>query len=337
MSPSLPRRAPLAALSLSLSLSLGLSALALTATPTAAQTWPAQQIRIVIPFPPGQASDVYMRLLAERLTPRLGHPVIVDNRPGAGGAIGMQYVVTQKPDGYTILMGGSGSMAINPTLNPSTIKYDPLKDFEPIGVPVAVAQAFIVAPGSPIKTIGDLIAAAKAKPGTVSYASSGPGTTQHLFVEQFAAGAGVRLLHVPYKGSAPALTDLMGGQVVFMSDTTTAVLPHVQSGKARAIGVTSTARSPLMPEVPTIAEAGVRGYEAVGWVSVLAPAGTPAAIADRLHNEINAIMAEHDTKKKVIDMGFIELNIPRNKVRDFFASELAKWKKVIVDAQVPIS
>jgi len=321
-------RAALAALTLGLTLSAPLAQ---------AQTYPSQAIRIVVPFPPGQAADLYMRLLAERLTPRLGQTVLVDNRAGAGGAIGMQYVTTQKPDGYTLLMGGSGSMSIAPTLSPSVIKYDPVKDYEPIAAPVAVAQVFVVSPNSPIKSVQDLIASAKQKSGAVTYASSGAGTTQHLFVEQFASQAGVKLLHVPYKGSAPALTDLMGGQVVMMSDTITALLPQIQAGKIRPIGVTSAQRSPFMPDVPTIAEQGLRGFEAVGWISVLAPAGTPAAIADRLHNEIATIMADPETRKKVLDMGLIEMNIPRNKVRDFVTGELAKWKKVIIDAQVPIN
>lgn len=312
-------------------------ALSFSASIAVAQAFPSQTIRLVVPFPPGQASDTFMRMIGERIAPRLGQAVVVDNRPGAGGSIGMQYVVTQKPDGHTLLMGGSGSMSISPTLNPSVIKYDPLKDYEPIAAPVAVAQAFVVPANSPFRNVQDLIAAAKQKPGAISYGSSGPGTTQHLFVEQFASMAGVKLLHVPYKGSAPALTDLMGGQVNMISDTITALLPHIQAGKVRAIGVTSPQRSPFLATVPTIAEQGVKGYEAVGWITILAPAGTPAAIADRLHAEISAVMADPDMKKRIIEMGFVDMNMPRAKVRDFVAAELVKWKKVIQDANVPIN
>lgn len=311
--------------------------LSFSATVAVAQAFPSQTIRLVVPFPPGQASDTFMRMIGERIAPRLGQSVVVDNKPGAGGSIGMQYVVTQKPDGYTLLMGGSGSMSISPTLNPSIIKYDPLKDFEPIAAPVSVAQVFVVAANSPIQNVQDLIAAAKQKPGAISFGSSGAGTTQHLFVEQFASMAGVKMLHVPYKGSAPAFTDLVGGQINMISDTITALLPQIQAGKVRAIGVTSSKRSPFLANVPTIAEAGVPGYEAVGWITILAPAGTPAAIADRLHSEINLAMANPDMKKKVIEMGFVEMNLPRAKVRDFVAAELVKWKKVIQDANVPIN
>jgi len=198
----------------------------------------------------------------------------------------------------------------------------------------SVAQLFAVNPSSDIKSVADLIKLAKAKPGEVTYGSSGNGTTQHLFVEQFAAMAGVKLLHVPYKGSGPALTDLMGGRVTFVSDTVTSLLPQIKAGKLRAIGVTSAQRSPFLPDVPTIAEQGVPGYSAVGWITVLAPAKTPPAIADRLDKEIRKVMADPEMRRKIADQGFVEMTASRGALREFIAAELAKWKKVIDQAGV---
>ena len=301
-----------------------------------AQPFPSHPLKLVVPFPPGQGADTLMRLLGERLNTSLGQPVVIDNRPGAGGTIGTDYVTTQPPDGYTLLMGASGPMAISPSLQPAVVKYKPLKDFEPVTGVASVAQVFAVNPAFDIKSVQDLIKAAKQKPGEVTFGSSGNGTTQHLFVEQFAALAGVKLLHVPYKGSGPALTDLIGGRLVFVSDTIPAMLPQIKAGKLRAIGVTSAKRSPFLPDVPTIAEQGVKGYSAEGWITVLAPAGTPANIADRLDAEIRKALADPEIRKKVAEQGFVEMTVSRAALREFMAAELAKWKKVIDDAGVKV-
>lgn len=291
-------------------------------------------IKLVVPFPPGQGADTIMRLLAESLSPRLKQPIIIDNRPGAGGAIGTDYVTKQAPDGLTLLMGSSGALAISPTLQPAAARYNPIKDFEPITGVAAVAQVFVVRANSPIKDLKGLIQAAKEAPGSLSYGSSGNGTTQHLFVESFAHAAGVKLLHVPYKGAAPAFNDLMGGQLALVSDTIPALLPHIKAGSVRALGVTSAERSPMMPDVPTIAESGVRGFSAVGWITVVAPPGLPAALADKLDREIRASLAEPALAQKIRDMGFVEMKQSREALRGFIGSELAKWKTVIDSAGI---
>lgn len=301
-----------------------------------AQAYPTHAIRLVVPFPPGQGADTLMRLVGEKVSANLGQPVVIDNRPGAGGVIGTDFVASQQPDGYALLMGASGPMAISPTLQPHVVKYNPLTDFEPITGVASVAQIFAVNSASDIKSVGDLILLAKRKPGEVTYGSSGNGTTQHLFVEQFAAMAGVRLVHVPYKGSGPALTDLIGGRLTFVSDTVPSLLPQIRAGKLRAIGVTSAQRSPFLPEVPTIAEQGVSGYAAEGWITVLAPARTPASIADRLDTEIRKAMADPDLRRKAAEQGFVEMTVSRAALRDFIAAELAKWKKVIEQAGVKV-
>lgn len=296
----------------------------------------SRPVRIVVPFPPGQGADLIIRLVGERLSPRLGQPVVVENRPGAGGTIGTEQVARSAADGTTLVMGASGPMSISPTLQPAVVKYDPLKDFEPISGIASVAQLFVVPAASPYRTLGDLAAAAKAQPGRIAYGSSGNGTTQHLFVEYFAAAAGLKLLHVPYKGSAPAFTDLMGGQIAMMPDTVAAMLPNVKAGKVRALAVTSAARSPFLPDVPTVAEQGFPGWQAEGWITVLAPAGTPADVADRLDREIRAVLADGEFRQRLGDMGFVVMDRSRGALRTFIGEEIAKWRKVIEGAGIKV-
>ena len=293
-----------------------------------AQEFPSRPLKIIVPFPPGQGADLIMRVLAERLTQTLKQPVIVDNRPGAGGAIGMQAAMNSEPDGYTLVMGGSGPTSVSPVLDPRT-PYDPLKDFAPVTGVASVPQMFMVAPNSEFKTLGDLIKAARANPNGIFYGSSGVGTTQHLFVEHFAAMAGIKLNHTPYKGSGPALTDLIGGHIPFISDTLSVAVAQSKAGKVRVLGVTSAQRSPFAPEVPTIAEQGVPGYEAVGWISVLAPAKTPAPVLDRLAGDIRAILAEPAVAKRMEELALTPMVLPREEMRGFIASEMEKWRKVI--------
>jgi len=311
-------------------LTLALSATAIAQTPS------GKTLRIIVPFPPGQGADTIMRMVAEKLGPRMGQSVIVENRPGAGGTLGMEYATTQPNDGSTLLMAASGPMAISPTLQPKAVRYNPLKDYEPITGVASVAQVFVVPVNSPYKTLAEFITAAKAKPEAVTYGSSGNGTTQHLFVEAFADRVGIKMLHVPYKGGAPALIDLLGGQIAMMSDTIPAMLPQIKGGKVRPLGVTSGKRSPYLPDVPTIAEQGVRGFEAEGWITIVAPAGAPASVTDRLDREIRAVLAEPDLSQKIKDMGFVEMTQSREPLRAFFGSELAKWKKVIDTAGIKV-
>jgi tripartite-type tricarboxylate transporter receptor subunit TctC len=301
-----------------------------------AQSSTGKTVKIVVPFPPGQGADLIIRMLADQLPTRLNQSVIVENRPGAGGLLGMSAVAKAPADGLTLVMGGSGPVSIAPTLQASVAKYDPVKDFEPVSGVATVAQLFVVPVESPLRSVRDVIAAARAQPGKVAYGSSGNGTTQHLFVEYFASMAGIKLLHVPYKGSAPALTDLLGGQIQFMSDTVAAMVPHVKSGKLRALGVTSPARSPFLPDVPTVAEQGLGGYEAVGWVTVLAPAGAPAEVLDRQAQAIQAILTEPAIREKLAGMGFVPMSQTRESLRVFIGTELAKWRKVIETAQIKV-
>ncbi|HSV81810.1 MAG TPA: tripartite tricarboxylate transporter substrate binding protein [Ramlibacter sp.] len=292
-------------------------------------------IKIVVPFPPGQGADVIIRIIADPLSRRLGQPVIVENRPGAGGALGTTYALQQPADGLTLFQGSSGTLSISPTLQPQAAKYNPLKDAEPITGVASVAQAFMVPANSPIKDLRDLIARAKQSPGKLTYGSSGNGTTQHLFMESFAHAAGIKLLHVPYKGNAPAFNDLMGGQINLMSDTIPAVLPHVKGGTVRALAVTSSKRFPGLPDVPAVSEV-FKGWHAEGWISVMAPAGLPAATADRIDKEIRAVMREPEVAKKIRDMGFVEMDESRGELRGFIQSELAKWKAVIDVAGIKV-
>lgn len=292
-------------------------------------------IKIIVPFPPGQGADVIMRLLSEPLSRRLKQPVIVDNRPGAGGTLGTDYALHQPADGLTLLMGSSGTLSISPTLQPQAARYNPLKDAEPITGVASIAQVLVVPANSPIKDLRGLIAAAKASPGKLAYGSSGTGTTQHLFMESLSHTAGIKLLHVPYKGAAPAFNDLMGGQIQVISDTIPALLSHVKAGTVRPLGVTSLKRFPGLPDVPAVAEI-VKDWHAEGWISVVAPAGLPPAVADRLAREIRASMEEPAVAQKIREMAFVEMEETRGDLRKFIASELAKWKAVIDAAGIKV-
>jgi len=299
-----------------------------------AQTYPSRAVKIVIPYPPGQGIDILLRIIGDKVAVGLGQPFVVENKAGASGTIGTYFVTQQAPDGYTLLGGSSGAMSISPVLTPEIVQYDTLKDFEPISGISTVAQVFVVPANSPYKTLQDLIKAAKQKPGQLNFASSGKGSTQHLFVEHFAGMTGIKLQHIPYKGAAPALTALLGGQVDFMSETTSAIIGQIQAGTVRPLAVTSPARSEFLPDVPTVAESGVSGYEAVGWITMLAPAGTPSAIADKLYAEIQKVMADPEIRKKMIEMGQMPMTTPRNKMKNFYSTEIEKWRKVIADAKL---
>jgi len=299
-----------------------------------AQAWPSRPVHIVVPFPPGQGADTMMRLLAEKLPATLGQPVIVENKPGAGGSIGMEHVAKSAPDGYTVVMAGSGPTSISPTLQ--KLPYDTTKSFDPVTAVASVAQVFMVNPSFEAKNLREMIAYARAKPGVLNYGSSGQGTTQHLFVEHFASMAGIKLTHIPYKGAGPAMQDLLGGQIPFISDTVTAAIPQVKSGKVRAIAITSARRSKLLPDVPTLDEQGLKGYEAIGWIGILAPAGSPAAALDRLSAETQKVIDQPDMEKRMADLGLVPMEQTREKFRDFIRSEIQKWVKVIAAAGVKV-
>lgn len=302
--------------------------LALAAAVASAQTYPSKPIRIVVPFPPGGATDILARDVAQKLTEAWGQQVIVDNRPGAGGNIGSELVAKAAPDGYTLEMGTVGTHAINASLY-AKMPYDHVKDFVPVILVAAVPNVLEVNPAVPVDSVAELIAYAKANPGKLNFASSGNGTSIHLSGEQFKVMAGVKMTHVPYKGSAPALQDLLGGQVQLMFDNLPPSLPHIRAGKLRALAVTSATRAPALPDVPTVAEAGLPGFEASSWFGLLAPAGTPPAIVAKINAEVAKWIASPEAKEKLAKQG---ANAAGGTPEDFarhIAAETEKWAKVV--------
>lgn len=266
-----------------------LSALTLAAPVTLAQAWPTKPVRLVIPFPPGGASDYVGRAIAQALGDRLGQPVVVENRGGAGATIGTEAVAKASADGYTLLLGINAGIVIAPHIYPK-LGYDPLKDLAPIAAFAISPMLMVVPANSPVKTVQDFVALAAAKPAQILYASSGNGALPHLTTEQFAKEAKLQLVHVPYKGSGPALPDLISGRTQMMIDIIVSALPHVQSGKLRALAVTSASRYPSLPDVPTLQESGFPAFDTGQWYGLLAPAGTPPAIIQRVQNELATIM-----------------------------------------------
>ncbi len=295
---------------------------------TFAQAYPNHAIRLVVPFPAGGTTDILARDVAKQLTETLGQAVVVDNRPGAGGNIGADLVAKAAPDGYTLLMGTVGTHAINPSLY-AKMPYDHVKDFVPVVLVAGVPNVLVVNPSVPVNTVADLIKLAKAKPGTINFASSGSGTSIHLSGELFKTMAGVDMTHVPYKGSSPALTDLMGGQVQIMFDNLPSSLPLIKSGKLRAVAVTSLKRAPALPDVPTVAESGLPGFEASSWFGILAPAGTPAPIVARLNTEVNKWLQGPEAKQQLTTQGAAAAGGPPENFVAHIRAETDKWAKVV--------
>ena len=309
------------------------STLVLSVLPGAAlaQAWPNKPVRLVVPFPAGGTTDILARAMAQKLSESLGQAFVVDNRPGAGGNIGSDIVAKSAPDGYTLLMGTVGTHAINPGLYPK-MPYDHVKDFVPVVLVAGVPNVLVVHPDVPVRSVADLVALARAKPGTINFASSGAGTSIHLSGELFKSLAGVQITHVPYKGSAPALTDLLGGQVQIMFDNLPSALPHIKSGKLRALAVTSTKRAPALPDLPTIAESGVPGFEASSWFGILAPAGTPRDIVMRINVEANKALQSAEMKEKLLGQGAEAVGNPPEFFADTIRTETTKWAKVVKDS-----
>jgi tripartite-type tricarboxylate transporter receptor subunit TctC len=301
-----------------------------------AQAWPTRQpIKFVIPYPPGGASDVTARILGVKLSESLGQAVVIENRPGANGIIALESVAKAAPDGYTILMANLGPNAINPVVY-NKLPYDAIKDFAPITLTSVVPQIVVVAPALPIKSVQDLIAYAKANPGKLTFASAGNGASNHLSGELFNAMAGIKMVHVPYKGDAPGMTDVMSGAVGVAFPTAVAAMPHVKSGRLRAIAVTSAKRIASLPDVPTVAEAGLAGYEAVSWGGVMAPAGTPPEIINRFNVEINRILKLPDVAEKLSSLGAEIVGTTPDEFATYLKAEIAKWGKVARDNNVKL-
>jgi len=272
------------------------------AVATHAQTYPAKPIRYVIPFAPGGGQDLVGRALAPRLSDALGQQVLIDNRPGGGTILGAELVARSPADGYTIFMGSNTSMSINPNLH-AKLPFDPIRDFAPITRIAIVSNMLVVHPSLPVRSVKELAALAKARPGQLNYGSSGTGTPAHLAGVMFNEAAGITLVHVPYKGSAPALTSLLSGETQLMFATVTSSLPHVRSSRLRALAVTSAKRSPSVPEIPTVAESGYPGYEAITWYGAVAPAHTPPAVIGRLNTEFGKILRSAEFSDWLLKQG----------------------------------
>ena len=306
---------------------------ALSATPFAGAqaTYPTKPIRIVVPFPAGGTTDILARAVAQRLSDTLGQPAVVDNRPGAGGNIGAELVAKASPDGHTLLMGTVGTHAINASLY-SKMPYDHVRDFAPIILVAGVPNVLVVHPSVPVNSVQELIAYAKANSGKLNFASSGSGTSIHLAGELFKTMAGVQMAHVPYKGSAPAVTDLLGGQVQLMFDNLPSALPHIKAGKLKALAVTSATRAAALPDVPTIAESGLAGFDATSWFGLLAPAGTPQPIIAKLNSEVAKWLASAEAKEKMAGLGANAAGHSTDEFVRHIAAETSKWAKVVKES-----
>jgi tripartite-type tricarboxylate transporter receptor subunit TctC len=300
------------------------------AGPLAAQSFPSKPLRLVVPFPPGGPTDIVARPLAQLLSESLKQSVVVDNRGGAGGSIGADAVAKSAPDGHTLLMGTVGTHAINAALY-RKLAYDPVKDFVPLGLAATAPVAVVVNASAPWQTVAELVAAAKRQPDGIPYGTAGNGTPGHLVGEMFAKAAGVDLKHVPYKGSAPAVTDLLGGQIPLMFDPVQSVLQHVQSGKLRVLAVSSRMRSPVLPQVPTLAESGLKDFEATAWWAVFAPAATPPAVAAQLQAEVERIVRSDAFRERLGNLGVQPATL-REPFADFQRAELAKWGRAVQDS-----
>jgi tripartite-type tricarboxylate transporter receptor subunit TctC len=306
------------------------------ALPARAQAaWPEKPVRMIVPFPPGQAADIFGRIVAEQLSARWPQRVFVENRAGGAGAIGLEAGARAAPDGYTLTIGTSGTLGINPSVV-ANLPYDPLKDFAPVSNIFQVPLLLVCHPGQPWKGPADVVAAAKANPGGINYGSAGPGTAQHLTAEMFAHAVGIRLTHVPYRGSAPAMTDLIAGNIPLMMDSLTAALPHVRDNRARALAITSNRRSPLLPEVPTLAETVAPGFDAAGWSGVIAPAATPRPLVERISADIRAVLADPVVRARIEEQGGIPDPGTPEQFGAFIAAEIAKWKRVAEAAGVKL-
>lgn len=300
----------------------------LLALPAMAQTFPDKPIRMIVPFPPGGAVDALARQCAQKLSDILGQQVIIDNRGGSGGMLAADAVARSAPDGYTLFFANSASLAISPNMN-SKVPYDPVKSFEPIILVGSAPYILVVNPAVPVKTVGELIALAKAKPGQLNYASAGNGSGIHLTGELFKSMAGVDIVHVPYAGSGPALTDLLSNRVQLTYNPLEVVKPHIESGKLRALAITGATRLANLPDLPTIAESGLPGFEGGGWYAVLAPAGTPQPIVARLNAAVTQMLTDREFRPKLIASGVEPAGGTPQDLATYLASELKKWGEVI--------
>jgi tripartite-type tricarboxylate transporter receptor subunit TctC len=305
------------------------------AAPSAAQTYPTKSVRMVVPFAAGAGSnDIMARLIAQKLTDNFGQQFVVDNRPGASGIIGCDIVAKAQPDGYTVLM-----MSLTFTVLPSLfskLPYDTVKDLTPVTLVASAPLMLVVNPSVPVKSVAEFIAYAKANPGKLNFGSGGAGATPHLAGEMLKSMAGLQVTHIPYKGGAPALADLVGGQIQFMLENIPGTLPFAKAGKLRALAVTDLKRSPLLPDLPTLDESGLKGYQIVGWNGLFVPAGTPPATVNKLHAGVVAALALADVKERLAILGADGVGDSPQHFAAFIKADIAKWAKVVKDAGIKV-
>ena len=300
-----------------------------------AQTWPTKPIRFISPFAPGGGADITSRVIAQKLHDALGQPVLVDNRGGAGGMIGVDLGAKAPPDGYTLVLGTIGPIAINPSLY-AKMPYDPIKDLVPVTLAADALNVLVVHPALPVKNVKELIALGKARPNELNFASSGPGATDHLAGELFNMLTGTKMVHVPYKGGAPAMLDLMSGNVQIIFSTVSTAIGQIKGGKIRALGMTGIKRFVLMPELPTIAEAGVPQFAVNNWYGVFVPAGTPKEIVARLNTEIVKVLNLPDAKQRLLESGIEATPSTPEQFATYILAETRKWAKVVKDANIKV-
>ena len=298
-----------------------------------AQAYPTRVVRLIVPFTPAGTTDLVARLVAQKLTESLGQRVVVENRPGAGGAIGVEVVARAPADGYTLVMGHIGTFGINPALYPK-LPYDPIKDFAPVTLVAMVPNMLVVHPSLPVRSVRDLVTLARSKPRELNYGSGGIGAASHLAVELFKLLTKTDMLHIPYKGAGPFLPDLIAGQISVAITGVPSLLPSVKAGRLRALAVASAKRLTLLPELPTIAEAGVPGYEATQWNGVLAPAGAPQEVRARLHSAISAALQTADAREQLARMGGVPIAGSPDEFTSYIRTEISRWSKVVKEARL---
>jgi tripartite-type tricarboxylate transporter receptor subunit TctC len=300
------------------------------AGPSTAQTFPARPVTLVVPYPPGGSADILARTVGEQLAARLGQPVIVENKAGAGTAIGARFVADAKPDGHTLLMGTVSSQAINPAM--SKVGYDPVKGFAVVGPLASIPFVLVAHPAAPYGSLSELIAAGKKNPGTISYASAGPGTSNHLAGEMLANAARIQLMHVPYRGSAPALADVLAGHVPLMFDLQTTAIPNLKAGKVKALAVTGLRRSPLLPDVPTVAESGLPDFEVSAWFGLFAPAKVPQPVLKQLSDALAEVMQAPAMVQRLRDIGTEPDARDAAQFARYTESEVGKYAQIVKSA-----
>ena len=301
--------------------------------PALAETWPTRPIRFIVPFAPGGGGDVVGRIIGQRMSDQLGKPLVIDNRAGGGGTLGCELAAKAAPDGYTLLLGNVGPIAVGPALYPK-LAYDPVRDFAPVTMIASFPNLLVANPGLPFKTVPELVAYAKSRPGTLNFASAGAGTSTHLAGELFKSVAGIDVVHVPYKGGAAAMTDIIAGQVAYYFGTMPSSMPLAKAGKLRALAVTSLTRSPAAPEVPTIAESGYPKFETAAWYGLMFPTGTPREIVARTNAATMVVLALPDIRERLVHEGSEPLGSTPAQFGAYIKAEIAKWSAVVKAANL---